>query len=178
MKTLLRTTLLLALAAVLASPLMAADDKKKPQKGNKGRRNPAANAVKFPKGVEASEEQQAALKKLQEEFSPQLVALNKKQRDILTTDQIKARAAARKQAVADGKKGKDVRDAVAAAGEITAEQKTQLAALQKERRALTKKIQAAVVGLLTDEQKAKLPKRQGGTKKGAAKKDAAKKDAA
>ena len=166
MKSVAKNLLMLVLVLAIAAPL-AAEDKKK-RKKKPGKRAAAGARIQFPKGVEPSAEQQEKLAELRKEYGPKIVAIRKKQ--ALSKDVRKARAEALKKARAEGKKGKELRAAVAAAVPLTDEQK----AAQAKMRALQKEIRAAVFALLTDEQKAKLPKR-GGKKKGGKKKK--KKDA-
>jgi Spy/CpxP family protein refolding chaperone len=166
MKSVAKNLLMLVLVLVIAAPLAAAEgDKKKKKKPGK---RPAAGArIQIPKGIELSDEQKEKVAALKKEYGPKVVAARKKM--ALGKDARKARGEALKKAKADGKKGKELRAAVDAAAPLTDEQK----AAQAEMQALQKEIRAAVVALLTDEQKAKLPKR-GGKKKGGKKK---KKDA-
>jgi len=161
MKRTLQGLLVLTLAVVLAMPAMAADEKKKKKK--KGRKAPAA--VRVPKGIVLTAEQKKQVAVINKEFAPQLLAIGKKAREIITPEQRKARSEAAKKAKADGKKGKEARAAVNAAVEITAEQKKALAEVNKARQAITKAARAKFAAILTAEQKAKLPKPKGKKKK-------------
>ncbi|MCH8047685.1 MAG: hypothetical protein IID44_28665 [Planctomycetes bacterium] len=165
MKSIAKNLLLMVLVLAVAAPL-AAEDKKKKKKP--GKRPAARSRIQIPKGVELSAKQKEKVEALRKEYGPKFVALRKKQ--ALSKDVRGARAEAIKKAKAEGKKGKELRAAVAAAVPLTDEQK----AAQAKMRALQKEIRAAVMALLTDEQRAKLPKR-GGKKKGEKKKK--KKDA-
>ena len=161
MKRTLQGLLVLTLAVVLAMPAMAAEEKKKKKK--KGRKAPVA--VKVPKGIELDADQKKQVAAINKEFAPKLLEIAKKSRAIITPEQRKARSAAAKKAKADGKKGKEARAAVNAAAEITAEQKKALAEVNKARQAVTKAARAKFAAILTDEQKAKLPKKKGKKKK-------------
>ena len=180
MKSIVKSIALVLLALVVAAPLSAAEEKapKKPAakkeaaaKKNAGKRrqgNQLVNAkLKALAKVELTEEQTAAIKKLGAEYAPKIAAANKKAP--VTKEQREARAAARKKAQADGLKGKKLQAAVAAAVELTDEQKASVAAANELRTAFNK----ATNELLTSEQRQKL---RGGNKAGGAKK--AKKDAA
>ena len=134
------------------SPAVAADKKKKK----------APTAVKVPKSIELTADQKTKLEALNKEFGPKLAECRKKSASIITADQKKAKADAMKKAKADGKKGKELRDAVNAAFAITADQKAQQAECKKATSALNKEIRTQFAALLTDEQKAKL---KGGKKK-------------
>jgi hypothetical protein len=161
MKRTLQGLLVLTLAVVLAMPAMAADEKKKKKK--KGRKAPAA--VRVPKGIVLTAAQKTQVAAINKEFAPQLIEIGKKARGIVTDEQRKARTAAAKKAKADGKKGKEARDAVNAAAEITAEQKKALGEVNKARQAITKAARAKFAAILTAEQKAKLPKPKAKKKK-------------
>ncbi len=167
MKKLARTLLTLCVVGLLAATLSAQekDAKKAKAKGKRGAGNAIAQRmISFPKVIEATEEQTAKLEELRKEYGPQLTALMKQRREILTADQVKSQQEARKAAAAEGKKGKELQAAVAAAVEVTPEQKEKLAKVQKEQQELMTKVRKAMNDLLTEEQKAKLPKRAGGKK--------------
>ena len=166
MKSVAKNLLMLVLVLAIAAPLAAEDKKKKKKKP--GKRAAAGLRIPIPKSIDLSAEQKEKVAALQKEYGPKIAALRKKQ--ALSKDARKARAIARKKAQAEGKKGKELRAAVAAAAPLTDEQKT----AQTEMQALYKEYRTAALALLTDEQKAKLPKR-GGKKKGGKKKK--KKDA-
>ena len=152
----MKKTLTILTACVLAvsfvTPAMAADKKEKK----------APTALKVPKGIELTVDQQTKLDALNKEFGPKLVECRKKAASIITADQKKARTEAIKKAKADGKKGKDLREAANAALAITADQKAKQAETKKAMGALNKEIRTQFAALLTDEQKAKL---KGGKKK-------------
>ena len=167
MKRTLQGLLVLTLAVVLAMPAMAAEEKKKKKRGRK-----APAAVKVPKGIVLTADQKKQVAVINKEFAPQLLEIGKKLREIITPEQRKARYAATKKAKADGKKGKEVRAAVNAAVEITAEQKKALVEANKARQAITKAARAKFVAILTAEQKAKLPKPKGKKKRKKKKADA------
>ena len=140
------------LAVAFVAPAVAADKKKKK----------APTAVKVPKSIELTADQKTKLDALNKEFGPKLAECKAKANSIITADQKKAKAEAMKKAKADGKKGKELRDAVNAAVAITADQKAQQAECKKATSALQKQIRTQFAALLTDEQKAKI---KGGKKK-------------
>ncbi len=152
----MKKTLTILTACVLAvsfvTPAMAVDKKEKK----------SPTAVKVPKGIELTADQQTKLDALNKEFGPKLVECRKKAASIITADQKKARTEAIKKAKADGKKGKDLREAANAALAITADQKAKQAETKKAMAALNKEIKTQFTALLSDEQKAKL---KGGKKK-------------
>ena len=177
-----RTIITLSLALLLVAPLAAADKQKK---GKKGRPSKGRSVAAFlPKEVQdtLTEEQKEKIAALDKEFGPKLAEIAKKRAGLLTDEQKKAQAEARKAAVEAGKKGKDVMDAAKAAVTLTEEQQQQMKDLDKEARPLQNEVREKVTALLTDEQKAKLPKRPAkkagdgekkakGAKKGGKKKD-------
>ena len=134
------------LTVSFAAPAVAADKKKKK----------APTAVKVPKSIELTADQKTKLDALNKEFGPKLAECKAKANSIITADQKKAKAEAMKKAKADGKKGKELRDAVNAAVAITADQKAQQAECKKATSALQKQIRTQFAALLTDEQKAKI----------------------
>lgn len=150
MKNVLKGLVLVCLAVAIALPLAAQEEKKRKKKGNanKARQTALGNFVKqLSAKVDLTEEQTAKIKKLQNEAQPKIAEANKvfgKKRRELT--------AARKKAIADGKKGKAAQAAAEDAVGLTAEQK---AAIVKSRE-LQQGFQKAVLALLTTEQQEKV----------------------
>jgi len=157
MRHAMKGLLVLTLAVLIATPALAADKKKK------GRKAPIA--VKVPKGIELTADQKKEVAAINKEFGPKLAEVQKKIRSVITPEQRKARSAASKKAKADGLKGKAARAEVQAALNLTDDQKTEMKDLNKERQGVLKAARAKFVELLTDEQKAKLPKKKGKKKK-------------
>ena len=169
MKRSLQGLLVLTLVALIAVPAMAADEKKKKKK-KKGRKAPVA--VKVPKSIELTAEQKKQVAAINKEFGPKLAAVQKKINTVITPDQRKARSAANKKAKADGVKGKARNAAIRAALNLSDDQKTKMKDLAKERKAVQDAAKAKFVEILTDAQKAKLPKKKGKKKKKKKKKNA------
>ena len=171
MKHTARIVLTLAMVVLLGSSLLAAEQQKG-RKGKKGQQQRKPTVARtLPKEIQStlSDEQKEKIALLDEEFGPKLAEFNKKRSAILSPEQIKAQAEARKAATEAGKKGKELNAAVAAATKATDQQKEQLAELAKEMAPLNKTIREKLLALLTDEQKAKMPKRpakKAGAKKG------------
>jgi len=165
-----RNFLVAMLVLALAAPLAAEDKAKK----KKPKRKRTPSVVRVPKGIELSGEQKEKLASINKEFAPKVAELRKKQSSVVSKEQLKARRDAVAAAKKAGKKGKELRAAGAAALKLTAEQKTQQAELAKAFGAIRKAAQEKFASILTDEQKAKLPKR--GKKGGAKKKKKKKKD--
>ncbi|HJN12909.1 MAG TPA: Spy/CpxP family protein refolding chaperone [Pirellulaceae bacterium] len=159
MKNVLKSLVLVCLAVAITLPLAAQDAKKKKKKGNanKARQTAFGNYVKqLSAKVDLTEEQTAKIKKLQSEAQPKLAEANKvvgkKRREL---------GAARKKAVADGKKGKAAQAAAEEAVGLTAEEKAALA----KTREIQQGFQKAVLALLTPEQRKKAAPNRGGKKK-------------
>ncbi|MBI1310922.1 hypothetical protein GC176_06400 [bacterium] len=173
-----KSLLCVALAVLISSGAMAADEAKKGKGDAKNRqaRTPSVTA-RFLGDIELTAEQKEKVAAIDKEFAVKAAEIRKKTDSILTEDQIKARAEAQKAARAAGSKGPDAQKAVSAALKLTDEQKTKMADVQKANRELSQQVVAALKKVLTEEQAAKLkvPAARAG-KKGAAKKgDAVKK---
>jgi len=176
MKALSKTVLVLTLAVLLASPLMAADDAKKKKKGAKKKGNNRAVAAAFilPASVQLSADQQAAIEKLKSEYTPKLTEAAKKANSVMTPEQVKARQKALKAARDEGKKGKELQQAANDALNLTADQQSKMADARKEMASLRKEIRQKLMNVLTDDQKASLrPKSKGANGKKAKKKKSA-----
>ena len=154
-----RSIITLSLALLLVAPLAAADKQKEAKK----RPAPSGRFVAafLPKEIQTTltEEQKEKITALGKEFGPKLAEIAKKRAGILTDEQKHAQAHAMKAAIEAGKKGREMMDAVKAAVQLTDEQKQQMKDLQKEATPLQTEVRKKVIALLTDEQKAKLPKR-------------------
>lgn len=147
--------LILALAVLIVSPALA----EKPVV-RKPVPSPAAQFVeRMVQGLDLTAEQKDKLKEIAKKCGPEFVAIYKKQREVLTPEQIKAEKEARQEAKAAGKTPKEAEAAVAAALKLTDEQKAKMAEIRNERGALEKELRSEVMNVLTDEQKAELKKR-------------------
>lgn len=145
MRLAVRCLSMLVIVALLASVSQAQEAKK--EKG-KGRKQNIKALFQPPKGVELTAEQQTKVAELAKQFESRVVEAQKKA--ALTKDQRTARKAALEKAKADGQKGKQANAAADAAISLTEEQKQG----QQEMKSLKKEIQIAILGVLTDEQKA------------------------
>lgn len=113
--------------------------------------------------IEFSQQQQAEVEKIREQFSPQLAENQRKWNSIITDEQQRARREAFREARQAGKKGRKLREAVEAAVELTAQQKKQQVATQRERATLLRQIRSELIALLSDGQRAKVRRpRRGG----------------
>ena len=142
----------LALAVLIASPVWAAKEDKKKDKANKA----VAKVFELPTIITLSAEQMTKLAEVMKEYEPKLEELHKKQANILTDEQKKARQEAMKAAKAAGKKGKEAKADVDAAVKLTDDQKKQQEEVAKETKELNGKIHDSIASFLTEEQKTHL----------------------
>jgi len=155
MKTLLRSLALAAVVCGLTLPLAAADDAKADGKKDKAAAEPAA-MYKLPPTVTLTEEQTAKLAEIKKEYTPKFQTLGKKNNDILTKEQRKARREAQQKAKDEGKKGKQMQAAVEAALMLSDDQKKQMDEVKAETAKLKSEMETKVVALLTDDQKSQV----------------------
>lgn len=149
----------LSLAAFLLSPVMAEDAKAKKNKPNARKEQPA---VQLPKDITLTDEQKTKVAELEKEFAPKMKELREKLDKVMTEEQKKARLEVMKEArekAKDGKKGKELAQAIKDAMKLTEEQQKSYDETDKKIVALRQEILEKVKPLLTDEQKAKLPQR-------------------
>jgi Spy/CpxP family protein refolding chaperone len=174
----LKTIASFALAALLISPVMAADEAKEKGKKGKGNRgaSPATQLIKALEVVGLTDEQKTKIKEMGKEAGE----MTKKLREEggITNELMKKRSEAQKAVRESGVKGKEMQAAIAEKAGLT---EAQVAAFTKLTAARTN-FQKAAMALLTDEQKAKVPEKmqrllKGGNEKGKGKKKK-KKDAA
>ena len=139
--------------------------KEKGKKAEGKKKGVQSRALVLPKGIELSDEQEAKVKKIRMEFMPKIKKAMEATNSVMTPEVKKKMAAARKEAAKAGKKGKEAREAVMAAAGLTAEQEKAMNDAQKEITSIRQDFMKKVSAILTDEQKAKLPKQGGGKKK-------------
>jgi hypothetical protein len=139
---------------VLLPGLRAADE-------NKAQPKPSDKAFTFPKQIELTDAQKAKLEDLKKEYGPKLDEIDARISPIMTPDRQKVANQARKKAAEEGKKGKEVQEAVVAALNLPAEDQAKLTEAMKDRSKLMKEINAKKRDLLTDEQKAQLKPKDG-----------------
>tara|TARA_R110002111_G_scaffold153375_1_gene220108 strand:- start:42476 stop:42985 length:510 start_codon:yes stop_codon:yes gene_type:complete len=153
------TKALVTMALILAcvASVDAADKGAKKKKGNK-QQAVKIQALNLPETIELTAEQKEKIEGLKKEYTPQFATLQKKNRDILTDDQVKARREAMKQAKEAGKKGKELRDAVSASLNLSDDQEKQMKEVTTETRKLNGEVKGKVEALLTADQLAKIKK--------------------
>ena len=169
-----RTMLSLALALLIATPLLAGDKEKKQANAKKGEKKPAKEfsladmtLKRLAKAV-LTEEQISKIKALSEQHGPKVLAARTKLDSILTDEQKKQRREAFAAAKKAGKKPSEVINAF----KLTTEQQEAQEAAQKAMKESQGAYNKAVLALLSPEQRKKV----GGRKEGADKKPALKKD--
>ncbi len=142
------------IAALLMASVAVADDAEPAKKKKPGaERNPASQIMKQLKDVSLTEDQQTKLKALAKKSMGEMREIRKGAQ--ITPELMKKRAEAAKELRASGKKGAEL---IAAINEKTGLTTEQAAALKKTD-ALRMGLKKAAIGLLSDEQKAKVPKR-------------------
>jgi len=154
MRQITKILLPLALALLVAAPLSAADTKT----SSYANRLVTSQLKKLQK-ADLTTEQVAKVKELVAKFAEKAAPLYKK--SAYTPEQKKAYAEAIKKAKAEGKTGKELSAAYKSAVKLTAVQTAARKQVQDAYSAMMKEI----VGMLTDEQKAKVPKKSSRSKK-------------
>lgn len=147
----------MAICGVLAGSSLAADAVKE----KKSKQVAGAQFFALPTEITLTSEQQTKVDELKKEYADKLKTLAAARDEILSKDQRKARGDAQKAAKEAGKKGKDAAAAVDEATKWTDGQKEKYTKADAEFQALGAEIKTKVQSLLTDEQKAKLPKPKG-----------------
>jgi hypothetical protein len=160
MKTLLRSVCLVALAGVLAAPLMAAegDAGAKKKKGERPQRNAAKSMFRLPDSIALSEEQQARVDALAKEYAPKLAEVRKKADAVLTDEQRQALKDAITAARESGKKGQEFREAVKGTVQLSDAQKQAQQDVRDETKKLLDEARGKLDEILTADQKEQLKK--------------------
>lgn len=152
-----RQLFVLVMALVIATPLLA--QKPKEAAAKKAPPCPAAQRIEqWTKGLSLTDEQKAKLDPVKKEFGPKLMDLMKKREAIFTAEQKQARGEALKAAAKEGKKGADLYAAGTAAVTLSEEQKAKMAEVRKEIGPVEKDLRAALMDVLTPEQKEQIKK--------------------
>ena len=162
-----------ALAAMMIVPALAADEAKNAKrkgKGKEARQNfVTMQVLKTLKPAELTDEQTKKIREMGKVVSAKVLEM--REAAGITPELNKKRAEAQKSMKESGKKGKELASAVNEAAGFTEAQSDAVKSMNETRMAFQKK----VIAMLSDEQKAKLPKRltSEGRGKGKKKKDAA-----
>src|SRR5438105_1763805 len=139
-----RVTLALALLGLVALIAGQATAKEK-----KSTTKPSDAAFTFPKQIQLTDEQKTKLEELKKEYAPKLDAIDAKIAVVMTPERQKTAAEARKKATDDGKKGKEVQEAVDAALNLPAEDAAKLKEARADRSKLMQEINPKKLALLT-----------------------------
>jgi hypothetical protein len=156
--------LCVALALVLSSGALAADEARKEKGGKAAARKAPAPTAQLLKDIELTDAQKEQVAAINKEFAGKQAEIQKKQASILSADQIKAQREVMANAKKAGTKPADVRKEVDAALKLTDEQKTQMAEVRKAQGELRGQMIAALKKVLTEEQAARLPQQRGAAK--------------
>lgn len=141
-------------AALLMTSVAVADDAEPAKKKKQGaQRNAASQIIKQLKDVSLTQEQQTKLKELGKKSMEKMREIRKEAQ--ITPQLMKKRAEAAKELKDSGKKGAELIAAINEKTGFTTEQ----AAAMKKADAIRMGLMKAAIGMLSDEQKANLPKR-------------------
>lgn len=162
MKT-LRNVICLSLMVLIAGGAVA-DEKGKKGKGKRASKRPTATQ-RFVAKLELTDEQKTQVAAIDKQFGERVATVQKQMSELLTDDQKKAQREASKAARESGSKPAEIRKAVEAALNLTAEQKEKRKEIMAVQRKLNSEIIAALKTVLTEEQQASLPKTRGANKK-------------
>lgn len=104
-------------------------------------------------GVEFSEEQQAQVDKIKQEFLPKIEETQRKWDGVITDEQQQARRAAFEKARSEGKQGRELFAAADAAVKLSQAQLDERVKIREERTKLLEQVRDQLLALLTDEQR-------------------------
>ena len=153
LKNLLMAVALLALVAV---PAAAADKKKEKKPAGPAIPGPVKQQLSLLKNIELTELQKQQVKDIETKYTSVFLELQSKLENVQSADERKARNEAAQKAKTEGKKGKDLKAAVDAAAPISDAEKAAMKAAQEEMKAVSKEMKDALLGVLTEDQRAKL----------------------
>jgi hypothetical protein len=145
---------------VLSTCLVAQERKPADASATRERGSTTPREFTFPAEVSPTDAQQAKLKELQEKFQPKLIDLNRKRAGILTDEQRQAQRDAFQKIREGNLDRQKATELLAEAVKLSPEQQKEIQAVEKEMQELQREINDQKMALLTDEQKAKLPRRQ------------------
>lgn len=157
MKSFANVLFALLLVALVVGPVCGQETEKKKKKQGQNTPPAVTQALKKVEALGLTDEQNAKLKSIASEFSPKFAAANKKLNNALTAEQKKLKQDAQAKAKADGLKGKQAAAAVASAVNLTEDQKKVDQEVKDKLKKLNTDLNTAVLGVLTPEQKEKLP---------------------
>ena len=151
-----RVVLILAVALLIACPVLAQEKKKR----DRGPRGAGGDVVAMMlAGLDLTAEQQEKVAAVRKECAPKLAEIQKQMEDIPTADQKKARDDAQKAAKEAGKPEREIRAAGREAMKLTDEQMSKMRETMKEMFPIQKEMRGKIMEILTPEQKEKVEKR-------------------
>lgn len=153
-----RTVLAVAVALLIAVPVLAQEKPKKGVGGRPGMR-PFAWQLRMLEGLNLSSEQKSKLDALVKEYAPKAEEAMKARQGVLNEEQQKAFRAAMRSAMEAGKRGKEMMDAAMAEAKVTDEQKAKFADAEKKSMEVQNEFNEKVRELLTPEQRDELKKK-------------------
>jgi Spy/CpxP family protein refolding chaperone len=153
----LKTWIVFSLAVLVAAPLMA-DEQAPPKKPIQAKvvQAPSVIGAKLAEQLEKANltnEQKEKLEDIKTKFADKLAQARKAVNATLPADVRKARNAAMAKAREEGKKGDELKAAVAAAVELTEEQKKSIATAEENLKKVQTELRNAILALLTPEQR-------------------------
>lgn len=160
----IRSLTVFTLMFALAVPGLAEDKEKKKPKKKKDLPLAAAKLFSLPETIELSDDQTAKMAELRMTYAPKFQEAIGQMRSALSPETIKARAAARKKALSEGAKRKDLMKAINEAAPLTDAEKKAVEESRATMRQLQQEVRGKIRGMLTEDQLAKLPKMRGGKK--------------
>jgi hypothetical protein len=162
-----KVLLSLTLALVVSVTCFAQDNDKKAKKANeRAVKNTTTQMMKFFAKANLTDEQKEKATAVIEKHVADLIAARKAQDSMLTAVQKKARTEAIAKAKKDGAKGGKIAAVGTKAMGLSEEEMKKYTAAKKKVNDINMKMRETIMAMLTDEQKAAMPKRGGG-KKGA-----------
>lgn len=162
----------IALTLCFATVAVAQDDAKKGNDKKKARAASSANSyiMKAFKSVEMTDEQKKKAEAVLAKYDGDMKDARKAVTSVLSKEENKAKNEARKEAAKAGLKGKEMTEAVEKAMGLSEEKMAKYREALKKPAAVTQKVKDEIMALLTDDQKAKMPKPKKGKGKGKGKK--------
>lgn len=156
MKIFAKCFVILALAALVASPVAAQEKDKK--KDKKGKLPPQAQQlISAAQKLDLSKEQSEKIQKVQQQFEKKFEAPIQQQQSILTPEQKTQRQEAAKKGKEQGLKGKEFQQFVQQAVKLTPEQQKQETDSKTQILKVQQDFRQEIVQVLTPEQAEKLP---------------------
>jgi hypothetical protein len=119
---------------------------------------PGGSRSEFPEEIKFNDEQQTRLKEIRATMDSKLVELTKKRDSILTDEQKTARSEAEQKVRGGGLSRQEAADLLSSAIKLSAEQKTQVDAVEQELQQARREADEQKLALLTEEQKVTLRK--------------------